>query len=162
MDEILIRLRDIRLILFDLEGVLLFKDDLENESRMNRIIFHLNKFCSKAGKQNIIVAILTARPEDDLTKYLIDSGVNDVLTSSIDKVTLSKKLLEKYNLDYSSAFYIGDDILDIPLLQKVGVSAAPMSARREVKRVVDYVTKGSNLEEILEEIWDLFRISRMY
>ena len=60
------------------------------------------------------------------------------------------------DLKFSNVLYIGDDMLDIPLLQKAGVAIAPSSARREVKRVVDFTVEinvnGSILQSVLEMI----------
>jgi len=162
MDEIFLKLRDVKLILFDVEGVLLFKEDLDNHGKLNRIIFHLHKFTDNVKKLGLHVCIVTARADDDITKSLAESGIDDILTASIDKVSLAKELIDKYNLDFSNVFFISDDIVDLPLIQKVSVSATPMNARREVKRRVDYVTKDSNIEEILDEIHELFRIANIY
>ena len=48
-----------------------------------------------------------------------------------------------------------DELFDLPLLRVAGFAAAPNNARREVKKVVDYVTKARGGEGAVREIIDL-------
>ncbi|MBT6517231.1 MAG: HAD hydrolase family protein, partial [Candidatus Marinimicrobia bacterium] len=52
-------------------------------------------------------------------------------------------LKEKYNLDDSEIAYIGDDLIDIPVMEKVGVPIAVANAAPEVKAIIKYTTKIS-------------------
>jgi len=48
------------------------------------------------------------------------------------------------------------DLLDIPLLKKCRLTSTPMNGRREVKRIVNFVAKSNDPENILNEIISLF------
>jgi 3-deoxy-D-manno-octulosonate 8-phosphate phosphatase (KDO 8-P phosphatase) len=60
----------------------------------------------------------------------------------VDKVAAAEEWLRPRGLQISQIAYMGDDLIDIELLEKAGWSAAPSNARREVKTAVSYVTKA--------------------
>ena len=101
--------------------------------------------------------IVTARPEDEFINKLksIDNCI--VLAGSIAKVNMTDTFLRAHSINYQNVFYMGDDLLDIPLLQKCGLSCAPKSARREVKRAVSFTISADNCEEILNEIFNYIK-----
>ncbi|HVZ80794.1 MAG TPA: HAD hydrolase family protein [bacterium] len=74
----------------------------------------------------------------------------------LDKLIAAQALCKKLKLDLSRVAYMGDDLIDIPLLSRVGFSATNPYGRPEVKKVVDYVTKapagGGAFREVVEHI----------
>ena len=68
-----------------------------------------------------------------------------------DKVAVAEQLLEKYNLNWQEVAYIGDDINDIKLLQKVGLSACPNQAPNYIKNKVDWVLTKNGGEGVFRE-----------
>ncbi|MFC2134299.1 HAD hydrolase family protein [Bacteroidota bacterium] len=150
------KLADIRIILFDLEGVLLINNEKSHSDKLKKISESLKNFCLKISKFDLKGGIVTASEEEELIKEFKSIPCCEILTSTIDKVSLVDKLISKLNLNYKNVFYIGDGLLDIPLLQKVGFSAAPRNSRREVKRVVDYICPAQDGESLLEDIGNLF------
>jgi len=60
----------------------------------------------------------------------------------------------KYNLEYKNIAYIGDDINDLPVLKKVGLSFAPNDAVEQVKQIVDHVTLKNGGEGAVREAID--------
>lgn len=144
------KLKNVKLFLFDLEGVLNSQDNL------NGVIDQLQTVCAKLFVDKIRVGILTASDNIKLLDHIKSVSGCMVLNSSLDKISYVEKLLIEYDQQFENVFYIGDEILDVPLLSRVGFSAAPGNARREVKRVVDYVCDASDGENILKEILDLY------
>jgi len=108
---------------------------------------------------NYFAGVITQRNDDELTKKLVLIDNCIVVTSSFNKVGSVEVILKKLNLEMQNVLYIGDDMLDIPLLQQAGVAIAPSSARREVKRVVDFTIEitvnGSILHSVLKMIEEL-------
>jgi len=145
------KLKNIKLFLFDLEGVLNSQDNL------NGVIDQLQSVCEELCRDKIRVGILTASDDMQLLDKIKSVSGCLVLASSLDKISYVEKLLIEYDQQFENVFYIGDEILDVPLLSRVGFSAAPGNARREVKRVVDYVCDASDGENILIEILDLYK-----
>jgi 3-deoxy-D-manno-octulosonate 8-phosphate phosphatase (KDO 8-P phosphatase) len=153
--ELLRKFREIKIFLFDLDGVLLKGTEID-EACFERI----KRAAGELGKLGAMFGIVTARNEDESLKRLRLFDNCYVLSSSIDKVTITDKFLRANNILYKNVFYIGDSLLDVPLLMQCGVSCAPKNAKREVKRSVSFVSKSDNCEDLLGEIINYFRESK--
>ena len=71
-----------------------------------------------------------------------------------------EELLAKYDLTFSEVAYIGDDINDVSLLNKVGLSFSVNDAMDEVKKIADYTTKRNGGTGAVREVIDLIVKSR--
>lgn len=102
------------------------------------------------------VGWLSGRVSKPVAKRAKHLKVSYLFQGKLDKVTAAKSLCQKLGLDLSQVAYMGDDIIDIPLLSQVGFSATNPYGRPEVKKVVDYVTKapagGGAFREVVEHI----------
>ena len=65
------------------------------------------------------------------------------------------KLCNIYNLSENNIAYIGDDVNDLEILERVGLSISPKDANQEVKKIVDYTCNSLGGEGVLREICDL-------
>jgi len=153
--EILSKLKNIRLFLFDLEGVLLFKNDDENI-----FISEIQKAVTEFINRDLIFGIISAREEDSLIKKLKEINGCNVLASSLEKVKAADILLRKFSIEYKNVFYMGDEVIDIPLMQKCSLAVAPKIAKREVKRNATYITNALSTGELFEEIFSLIDKSK--
>jgi YrbI family 3-deoxy-D-manno-octulosonate 8-phosphate phosphatase len=142
------RISKLKIFLFDLDGVIVLRKD-HNESE---IINCMTEFTEKLKDAGYYAGVITARNNDNLTEKLTLLDNCRVVTSAFNKVKSANKVLEELELNFDHVLYIGDDMLDIPLLQKAGISVAPSSARREVKRSVDFVIDITNDGSILHTI----------
>lgn len=74
----------------------------------------------------------------------------------LDKLTVAQNLCQKEGLLLSQMAYMGDDLIDLPLLTRVGWSATVPYGRPEVKKAADYVTKSPGgagaFREVVEKI----------
>ncbi len=149
------RIRELKIFLFDLDGVLR-SDNASFENCYSRV--------SRAAREfknlGTLFGIVTAGKEDEHLSRLRSIENCIVFSSSIDKVSLTRQFLEEKNIDYKNVFYIGDDLLDIPLLRQCGVSCAPRNAKREVKRSVSFIAKAESCDDLLDEIINLFKRSK--
>lgn len=144
------RLNKIKIFMFDLDGV------LSNHSITEEQIYkQMIKFSQSIGSENLIAGVITAREWDNLTTRLDGLENCFVIISSMNKQEMMGRKLGEFNMKYENLLYVGDDILDLPLLQISGISCAPENARREVKRVVDIVLDDQESKNILETILSL-------
>ena len=150
--ELVEKLSNIKAVLFDLHGVLI---NTEENEEVFECCQELKYFISHVKNFNILVGILSAGINQQLKKHLEQEIDVLILNSSINKVGSAEKFLENNQLGFENLLYVGDDILDLPLLQKSGVSIAPGSARREVKRIADYICRGTTVELMIYEIYHL-------
>ncbi|MCX6174105.1 MAG: HAD hydrolase family protein [Ignavibacteriales bacterium] len=152
--EILTKMKEIKIFLFDLEGVLLNDNTIPDKlfDLLSAKIKEFNRYGLKFG-------IITAREEDDLINKLKSIENCNVISSSLDKVSSADNFLTTSSVDYKNVFYMGDDLLDIPLIKKCRLTSTPINGRREVKRIVDFVSKSKDPENILNEILSLIKKS---
>lgn len=149
-NDILAKLKGIKLFLFDLEGVIISKQNEKSIDYEEKFLTQIKYACVEFTNHKLKFGIVTAS-DDAVIEKIKAHNKCIVLSNSINKVKMVDNYLKKDSIDYKQVLYIGDDILDIPLLQKVGISGTPKDGRREVKRVVNFTTK-SNSGEVLPEI----------
>ena len=138
----------IRIVLSDFDGVLC------NDNDEHDIIEKITGFNNRLMDEGIHFAIISGSEENELFEELKRNNIK-VINPSINKVEDAKELLDELKLDFDEALFIGDDILDIPLLQKVKISVAPKKARREVKRIVHHQIDNGSLDKVSEEVFNI-------
>ncbi len=70
----------------------------------------------------------------------------------IIKLKRTKDLLDNYDLDPETILYLGDDVPDIPVMEKVGLGCCPADAVSDVKAMADYVSHKNGGEGCVREI----------
>lgn len=156
------RLGKIKILLFDLDGVIIL--DSQNRKIDSRETEHLKSVLlrnkHRADEMGLRLGIISGSEDKELISIIKMAGIEDVFIDSLDKVSQAEKILFKYGLTFKEMAYIGDDMFDIPLLAKAGFSAAPLSARREVKRGVHYICRGADHKTALDEVMYLLEKQR--
>lgn len=147
----------IRLLILDVDGVLtdgsIILDNNNNEYKS----FHVRdghgiKMLLKAG---IKVALITGRYSIVVERRAMELGVKDVFQRCFDKRLAYRILAEKYSFGDSEIAYIGDDIVDIPVLKRCGLPVTVADADDEVKPFVKMVTKNQGGRGAVREVCDL-------
>ncbi len=93
-----------------------------------------------AVKKGFRVAIITGGNSEAVRKRFNMLGVNDVYLKSSRKLDDFNSFCNKYGLDPGEILYMGDDMPDLPVMEKVGFPACPRDAAPEIKRVAAYVS----------------------
>jgi 3-deoxy-D-manno-octulosonate 8-phosphate phosphatase (KDO 8-P phosphatase) len=160
--SILEKARRIRLILLDVDGVLTNGDitygTLTNEDgpvEIKTFDVHDGYGIVQALARGIVVGIITARNSKIVRMRAEELGISELYQGSFNKLEHYETVLRKYSLRDEEAAFMGDDLFDIPVLQRVGLSAAPANARPEVKRKVDLVTAASGGKGAVREFIDM-------
>jgi 3-deoxy-D-manno-octulosonate 8-phosphate phosphatase (KDO 8-P phosphatase) len=150
-------LQNIRLILLDVDGVLtdgrigLLPDG--EEIKFFSIYDGLAiRLAMKVGWE---VGFLSGRTSEEVAARARELGIGIVIQGSRDKIKDFEKILEERNLEASEVAYMGDDLPDLPLLKRVGFSAAPGNAVEAVKEGVHYVTQEQGGRGAVREVVDL-------
>lgn len=156
------KLKKIRALLLDVDGVLTDGAIIYGADGIELKVFDSQDGYGivNAINHGIRVGIITARKSEVVERRAADLGIVDLYQGSLDKLTPYQKVKEKYELEDSEIAYIGDDLLDLPLLQRVGFSAAPANAVRDVKMKVDYVAKERGGHGAVREIIDVILKAR--
>ena len=99
--------------------------------------------------------IISGGNSEEVKTRLLEFGVSEVHLSIHEKLTCYEDIKKRFKLKDTEILYMGDDIPDIPVLKKVGLSSCPQDAAIDVKMVVSYQSpinggKGC-VREIIEQ-----------
>ncbi len=135
------KLKKIRMVLLDVDGVL--SDGVIWMSAEGEMVkpFHVHDGLGirLLQKKQIQVGIITGRSSKALTRRLEDLQINIVYQDIGDKDVAYQKILAQMQLQNEEVAYMGDDLPDLPVLQRVGISAAPVDAVEEVLNVAQFI-----------------------
>ena len=134
----------IKMIIFDVDGVLTDgKIVIGNSGEV------LKEFNAQDGlgisllRQNgIIPAIITGRTSGIVAQRAAELKIENLYQGAKDKTLALMELQEKHKLALSQIAYVGDDLIDLPVMLQVGLSFAVANAVLEVKDQANYVTKN--------------------
>lgn len=155
--EALTNARAVRLMIFDVDGVLTdgglyYGPHGEVVKRFHALDGLGIKMLHQYGIQT---AIITARQSSILLTRAYDLGITHVFQSAHDKRVAFAELLKKTNLTAQACGYLGDDIIDLPVLTQVGFTACVANAHDEVKSRVQYQTQAFGGNGAAREVCDL-------
>ncbi|MBE6526668.1 MAG: 3-deoxy-D-manno-octulosonate 8-phosphate phosphatase [Thermoplasmata archaeon] len=115
-------------------------------------------------KYDIIPAIITGRFSDIVLNRCSELGITEIYQGCTDKIQPLYNLATKYNLMIDKygiikgCAYIGDDLIDLPCMEKCELTACPADAVQEIRSIANYVckTNGGNgaVREFIEWIID--------
>jgi len=137
------RAAGVRLVLFDVDGVL----------TDGKILMHADGSESKqfdikdgtaivwAQRAGLTVGFLSARSSASTAQRASQLGVALVRQGVTSKLEAYESMLRDHTLADTQVAYMGDDILDLPVLGRVGLSAAPADAADEVRTLVHWVSR---------------------
>lgn len=94
-----------------------------------------------ACKLGYHVAVISGAIVTNITKRLNSLGVKDVYTGVPNKILKLEEYMEQYHLSADQIVYMGDDIPDLQVMQRVGVAACPADAAEEVRCVSHFVSE---------------------
>lgn len=142
MDTITRLAQNIKLIIFDIDGVLtdgtLFFDNQGEEYKaFNSKDGHGIRMLLECGLQ---AAVITGRQSKLVAHRMQDLGVEILFQGYRDKRPAFSELLKITGLDKEQIAYIGDDVVDLPVMQQVGMAIAVQDAHPFVIQHADYVT----------------------
>lgn len=109
-----------------------------------------------AVKLGYPVAIITGGKTEAVRQRYINLGVQNVYMGASDKILDFEAWISKYNLDPDNVLYMGDDLPDYPVMQKVGVPVCPADAVEEIKSLCKYIShlKGGEgcVRDVMEQV----------
>ncbi|MCL4456592.1 MAG: 3-deoxy-manno-octulosonate-8-phosphatase KdsC [Nitrospirae bacterium] len=149
--------KNIKLLILDVDGVLtdgrIILDNEGNEFKaFNVRDGHGIKMLEKAG---IKTAIITGRHSKVVERRAHELGITEVYQRCHIKSVAYEHLIEKMGLTDRETAYVGDDIVDIPLFMRVGLSVAVADAIEEAKAEAMLVTKNRGGMGAVREVCDL-------
>jgi 3-deoxy-D-manno-octulosonate 8-phosphate phosphatase (KDO 8-P phosphatase) len=156
-EEILARARLVRLMIFDVDGVLTdgrlyFSDRGEEIKAFNIQDGHGIKMLQSSG---VRIAILTARNSAIVERRARELGINHVRQGMSDKLAGFQDLLVECGLEARQAGYIGDDLVDLPVLTRSGLAVSVPDAPELVRSRAHYVTAARGGRGAVRELCEM-------
>lgn len=147
----------IRLVLFDVDGVLtdgrLFLDDTGRETKA----FHSRdghglKMLQTTGVE---VGIITGRTSRVVELRAAELNIRHLFQGCRDKLPVYDQLVGEYGLDPKAVAFVGDDVVDLPVMTRVGLAVAPHDAHHLVKQRAHWVTPSLGGQGAARDVCEL-------
>jgi len=140
--NILAGFKKITTFIFDIDGVLtdgtllVLRDGLQARQMHVKDGFGLQM----AMKNGYNVFVVSGGVSEESRKRLEYLGIKEIHIGIGDKTKFVSDILKNKKIKWEEVLYMGDDLPDIPLMAKVGLSACPADAVNEVKSIAKYIS----------------------
>lgn len=120
------------------DGVIIVNSDGSESRRFSVLDEHRIKMWQRAG---LLCAVISGKESECTSIFAERLGIEYVMQGSKKKLEAFESLLEKSSLSFNEVAYVGDDLVDLPLVKRSGFGVAVANAVEEVKAEADIVTK---------------------
>lgn len=140
--EVLKAAAAIKLVLFDVDGVLtdgslFMSDDGQEYKAFYSRDGHGLKMLQHSGVE---VGIITGRTSKVVEHRAAELGIKHLFQGSQEKLATYLDLVEKFNLNPQEIAFVGDDVVDLPIMLQTGLAVAVQDAHHLIKQHADWVT----------------------
>jgi len=147
----------VRVILFDVDGVLTDGTLLLHADGSESKVFDIKDGTGIVWAQRLglTVGLLSARSSATTTQRASQLGITLVHQGVASKLETFEQITDSLMLDDEAVAYMGDDILDLPVLARVGLAAAPADAVEDVRSRVHWVAHAKGGAGAARELIEL-------
>lgn len=147
----------VRVLILDVDGVLTNGEIIVDDSGRETKHFNVRDGhgLRMLMRYEVEVVFLTGRTSQVVSHRALDLGINEVYQGVWDKLDVFEEILRKKNIVPAATAFVGDDVVDVPVLRRVGFSATVADASADLKNVVDYTTKQNGGRGAVREICEL-------
>lgn len=151
------RIKPLRLIAFDVDGVLTdgglyLSDSGEEFKRFNSLDGHGLKMLKASGME---LAIITGRTSKCVELRAKNLGITRLYQGVEDKLAVMQSLLATLNLAPEAAAFMGDDVVDLPVMRRVGLALSVPDAPQIVRDHAHYVSQRDAGHGAVREVCEL-------
>jgi len=144
MQDVYNRARNIRVAIFDVDGVLtdgaLYYTDTDEE--MKAFSVHDGHGMRMLGESGVALAIISSRSSRALEARARNLGIELLYQGVADKLAAFSELLGRCDVGAEACAYVGDDLVDLPVMKRCGLAVAVPDAPARVRRQAQYVTRA--------------------
>ncbi len=156
-EELKARFRKVKLLLLDVDGVLtdgrIIYDSSGKDSKFFDVHDGLGVYC--LYKFGINTVIITAKNSKTISPRSKDMRVAEVFVDIFPKTAVLDKIIKKYRVTLEEICFVGDDLVDLSLLRKIGLPVAVANASSDVKEAAAYVTDCRGGRGAVREVAEL-------
>lgn len=155
--EAVARAREVRLLVMDVDGVLtdgrIHLDNRGVEAKSFDITDGLG--LAMLRRAGIVLGIVTGRTSDVVALRAKELGVAHLVQGCSDKGGAARDILAAEGADWAALAYVGDDLIDLPVLTRAGLAVAPAGAAPEAKAAAHHVTAAPGGRGAVREVCEL-------
>jgi 3-deoxy-D-manno-octulosonate 8-phosphate phosphatase (KDO 8-P phosphatase) len=157
MQDVLDKAKNIELVIFDVDGVmtdgsLFMGDDGQEYKAFNSLDGHGMRMLQEGG---VNAAIITGRKSNVVEHRMNDLGITRVYQGYRDKIPAYEALLKDVDLEKGQIAYVGDDVVDLPIMTQVGFAIAVQSAHPYVKKHAHWITQSNGGRGAVRDVCEL-------
>ncbi|PHQ80473.1 MAG: 3-deoxy-D-manno-octulosonate 8-phosphate phosphatase [Coxiella sp. (in: Bacteria)] len=155
--HIIEKAKRVKLLILDVDGVFTNGQVWLSSNGDEVKVFHTQDGygIKQIRRHNITVAIISGRNSKSCDYRMKELGVEHIHQGIHDKLPVFKQLLETVNVTGDDCAYVGDDIPDMPLMQRVGLKIAVANATAPVKAIADWETIKEGGHGAVRDVCDL-------
>jgi 3-deoxy-D-manno-octulosonate 8-phosphate phosphatase (KDO 8-P phosphatase) len=151
-------LADVKAFVFDVDGV--FTDGtviLHSSGELLRTSNTRDGYAVHvAVERGFPIAIISGGKSEAVRQRFKGLGVTDIYLGATDKVDALEDFRFKYGIELSQILYMGDDLPDYEVLQKVGIPTCPLDAAPEIKQISAYISSYAGgkgcVRDVIEQV----------
>ena len=138
-------------LIFDVDGVMTDGSVTYDENGVEYKTFNVKdgQGLVRMGKSGFITAIITARNNGTVKHRAENLNITEIYQGQKYKLPALEEIMAKYGLTYENVAYMGDDIPDICVLEKVALACCPNDAVDEVRAVCNFISSNSTQVELM-------------
>lgn len=149
--------KKIRLVLFDVDGVLtdgrlILGDDGQEYKAFHSRDGHGIKMLQRAG---VATGIITGRTSKVVAHRVRDLGIQHVHQGCLEKLPVCQELLATLSLGPEAVAFVGDDVVDLPIMLHVGLGIAVHNAHALVKQHAHWIAPSSGGQGAARDVCEL-------
>ncbi len=156
-EELKGRFSKVKLLLLDVDGVLtdgrIVYDSSGKDSKFFDVHDGLGVYC--LHKFGISTVLITAKHSKTISPRSKDMRVAEVFADIFPKTAVLDKILKKYSVCAKEICFVGDDLVDLSLMRKIGLPVAVANASIDVKDAAVYVTNCRGGRGAVREVAEL-------
>ena len=159
--ELLLKAKGIKVVFFDVDGVLTdgglyFTEAGETLKRFHTLDGHGLKLLQRGG---ITPAVISGRDSEPLRLRLQALGIAHAQLGTENKRPAAEQMLAALGLSWQDAAVMGDDWPDLPVMQRAAFACAPPNAHLEVRAIAHHVTQAAGGAGAVREFCDLLLVA---
>lgn len=156
-DSVLNKAKKIKFLLLDVDGVLtdgrIIYDSRGHDMKFFDVHDGLGVYClNRAGIKTILI---TAKGSRAIKPRARDMAVEAVFENILPKSAVLEKVMKKYGVSGDEICFMGDDLVDLSIMKRVGFPVAVFNACSEIKRASSYITFREGGRGAVREVAEL-------